>query len=233
MARFWLHGNHLCVEGKKMSKSRGTVLYTDDLLTQGYTAAEIRFFLSYGHYREKLSYTEKAMESAAEKLRRLRGQVKKGAGRASRTRRGRMCTGDEGCVPQPHGSGPGGARCLRRRCPGGGVFSAGIDSAGRGSGCHRCPSRDRLGLQGHYVDASPLCVRISHSPFWASGGRLLPSEKIGAAPGMACPPCGRKWYQKIVDIQNGSSYRKPRKSEFFPATSIHYGEDSSQNTQDD
>ena len=76
MARFWLHGHHLLVGGRKMSKSRGTVYYTGDLLDQGYTAAEIRFFLIYGHYREKLSFSDKGMKSAAEKLRRLRERVR-------------------------------------------------------------------------------------------------------------------------------------------------------------
>jgi len=82
VARFWLHGNHLLVAGKKMSKSRGTLVYTGDLLRQGYTAVEIRFFLLYGHYRVRLSYTEKAMESAAEKLRRFREEVRKMSVRA-------------------------------------------------------------------------------------------------------------------------------------------------------
>jgi cysteinyl-tRNA synthetase len=76
MARFWLHGHHLLVGGRKMSKSRGTVYYTSDLLEQGYTAAEIRFFLIYGHYREKLSFSDKSMKSAAEKLRRFRRLVR-------------------------------------------------------------------------------------------------------------------------------------------------------------
>ncbi|MBM4312382.1 MAG: class I tRNA ligase family protein [Deltaproteobacteria bacterium] len=82
MARFWLHGEHLLVGGRKMSKSRGTVTYTDDLLAQGYTATEIRFFLIYGHYREKLSFSDKGMKSAAEKLRRVRLQVSKIQSRA-------------------------------------------------------------------------------------------------------------------------------------------------------
>ena len=75
MARFWLHGEHLFVEGKKMSKSRGNILYTEHLLGRGYSAAEIRFFLIDGHYREKLCYTDRMMEGAAEKLRRVRKQV--------------------------------------------------------------------------------------------------------------------------------------------------------------
>jgi cysteinyl-tRNA synthetase len=59
-----------------MSKSRGTVYYTGDLLDQGYAVAEIRFSLIYGHYREKLSFSDKSMKSAAEKLRRLRQRVR-------------------------------------------------------------------------------------------------------------------------------------------------------------
>ncbi len=104
MARFWLHGHHLFVGGKKMSKSRGNMLYTDNLLSQGYDAAEIRFFLIDGHYREKLFYTERAMKSAADKLRRFRKrvreisetagraepQVDKRAGRIRETFRNRM-----------------------------------------------------------------------------------------------------------------------------------------------
>ncbi len=86
MARFWLHGHHLLVEGRKMSKSRGTVINTDDLLARGYDAAEIRFFLIYGHYRETLSYTERAMESAAERLRLLRMRAREIAKRAGRSK---------------------------------------------------------------------------------------------------------------------------------------------------
>jgi cysteinyl-tRNA synthetase len=76
MARYWLHGAHLFVHGKKMSKSRGNILYTDNLLSRGYTAGELRFFLTNGHYRECLSYTEEVMSTAARKLRRLREQVR-------------------------------------------------------------------------------------------------------------------------------------------------------------
>jgi cysteinyl-tRNA synthetase len=85
MARYWLHGEHLFVGGKKMSKSRGNILYTDSLINRGYTAGEIRFFLMDGHYRERLSYTDDAMASAAERLRRLRENVRVIAERAGRT----------------------------------------------------------------------------------------------------------------------------------------------------
>jgi cysteinyl-tRNA synthetase len=52
LARYWLHGAHLLVDGKKMSKSRGTVIYLTDLLKAGYTPEDIRFFLIYGYIED-------------------------------------------------------------------------------------------------------------------------------------------------------------------------------------
>jgi len=85
MARFWLHCSHLHVDGKKMSKSIGNILYTDNLQKQGYAMSEIRFFLIYGHYRKTMNYSEKRMHSTTEKLRRFKEQVKKIRNRAGST----------------------------------------------------------------------------------------------------------------------------------------------------
>jgi len=41
---WWLHGGHLLVDGKKMSKSRGNVTTLDDLLARGFRPRHIRFF---------------------------------------------------------------------------------------------------------------------------------------------------------------------------------------------
>jgi cysteinyl-tRNA synthetase len=69
MAKYWLHCYHLLVNGKKMSKSKGNVYYTDTLQERGYSIDEIRFFLIYGHYRKNLNYSDKTMDRTAEKLR--------------------------------------------------------------------------------------------------------------------------------------------------------------------
>jgi cysteinyl-tRNA synthetase len=60
-----------------MSKSKGNILHTDSLQRLGYTMAEIRFFLIYGHYRERINYSEKQMGMAIEKLRSLKTIIKK------------------------------------------------------------------------------------------------------------------------------------------------------------
>ncbi len=77
MARFWLHCQHLYVKGRKMSKSKGNILYTDTLNKQGYEMAEIRFFLIYGHYRQKLNYSDDLMRLTADKLKTFKRLVTK------------------------------------------------------------------------------------------------------------------------------------------------------------
>jgi len=86
MARFWMHGAHLHVNGRKMSKSRGNIYYTDTLIRKGYTAREIRFFLIYSHYRRRLNYSDRAMRLAAQKLKDFRASVSSVRSRAGNAR---------------------------------------------------------------------------------------------------------------------------------------------------
>jgi cysteinyl-tRNA synthetase len=76
MAKFWLHCHHLTVNGRKMSKSRGNICYTDMLSEEGYSMEETRFFLIYGHYRRQLNFSGKTMEAATNRLREFRRLVK-------------------------------------------------------------------------------------------------------------------------------------------------------------
>ncbi|MEW6001578.1 MAG: hypothetical protein AB1638_02875 [Nitrospirota bacterium] len=69
VARFWLHCHHLYINGQKMSKRKGNIYYTDILIEKGYSVNEVRFFLIYCHYRERLNYSEKIMSSTRSKLR--------------------------------------------------------------------------------------------------------------------------------------------------------------------
>ncbi len=75
MAKFWLHGQHLFVNGRKMSKSTGNLLYTDELEKQGYNMEEIRFFLVYGHYRNRMNYRDRTMEERANLLRNIKKRI--------------------------------------------------------------------------------------------------------------------------------------------------------------
>src|SRR5262249_35738034 len=69
--KHWLHGAHLLVEGKKMSKSLGNYYTLRDLLGHGFSGREIRFLLLSAHYRESFNFTLDGLQGKRESLRRL------------------------------------------------------------------------------------------------------------------------------------------------------------------
>ncbi|MBD3262863.1 cysteine--tRNA ligase, partial [Candidatus Woesearchaeota archaeon] len=62
--KYWLHNEWLLVEGKKMSKSLGNFYTLRDLLEKGYDPLAIRYVLLSTHYRTKLNFTFKELDSA-------------------------------------------------------------------------------------------------------------------------------------------------------------------------
>ena len=69
--RYWLHCEHLLVDGQKMSKSLGNFYTIPDVLAKGYTGREIRYALIRVHYRKPLNFTWEGMEEARESLGRI------------------------------------------------------------------------------------------------------------------------------------------------------------------
>jgi cysteinyl-tRNA synthetase len=69
--KYWLHGAHLLVEGKKMSKSLGNFFTLRDLLAKGFTGREIRYLLLTAHYRETFNFTLEGLQGARTSLTRI------------------------------------------------------------------------------------------------------------------------------------------------------------------
>jgi cysteinyl-tRNA synthetase len=69
--KFWLHGAHLLVEGKKMSKSLGNYFTLRDLVAKGFTGREVRYLLLTAHYRETFNFTLDGLNSARTALARI------------------------------------------------------------------------------------------------------------------------------------------------------------------
>lgn len=69
--KYWLHGAHLLVEGKKMSKSLGNFFTLRDLLGKGFSGREIRYLLLTAHYRESFNFTLDGLQGARTALGRL------------------------------------------------------------------------------------------------------------------------------------------------------------------
>ena len=70
-AKYWLHGAHLLVEGKKMSKSLGNFFTLRDLLQKGFTGREIRCLLLSAHYRETFNFTMDGLQGSKAALSRI------------------------------------------------------------------------------------------------------------------------------------------------------------------
>src|SRR5713226_5188707 len=73
--RYWLHAEHLLVEGEKMSKSLGNFFTLRDLFAKGYKPSALRFALASVPYRRQLNFTFDGLQQAASAVERLRNFV--------------------------------------------------------------------------------------------------------------------------------------------------------------
>lgn len=62
---YWLHCEHLIVEGRKMSKSLGNYYTLRDLTEKGYSGRAVRYLLMATHYRQQLNFTLSGLDGAA------------------------------------------------------------------------------------------------------------------------------------------------------------------------
>lgn len=69
--KYWLHGAHLLVEGKKMSKSLGNFFTLRDLQAKAFTAREVRYLLLSAHYRETFNFTLEGLNASRAALLRI------------------------------------------------------------------------------------------------------------------------------------------------------------------
>jgi cysteinyl-tRNA synthetase len=70
--RYWMHSEHLLVEGEKMSKSLGNFYTLRDLFAKGYKPSALRFALASVPYRKQLNFTFDGLQQATSSVERLR-----------------------------------------------------------------------------------------------------------------------------------------------------------------
>ncbi|MBI2817076.1 MAG: cysteine--tRNA ligase [Acidobacteria bacterium] len=70
-ARYWIHSEHLLVDGQKMSKSLGNYYTLRDLLKQGHKPEAIRYLLLSVPHRKQLNFTMEGLKQAASSIERL------------------------------------------------------------------------------------------------------------------------------------------------------------------
>ncbi|WP_306640693.1 cysteine--tRNA ligase [Sanyastnella coralliicola] len=75
---YWMHGNMLTVNGRKMSKSEGNGFTPEELITgnhklldKGYSPMTVRFFMLQGHYASTLDFSNEALQASERGFKKL------------------------------------------------------------------------------------------------------------------------------------------------------------------
>ena len=73
---YWVHGEHLNDQSGKMSKSKGDFLTVSLLETKGYNSLSYRYFCLNSHYRNQLTFSWEALDSAQNAYNKLKTKIK-------------------------------------------------------------------------------------------------------------------------------------------------------------
>lgn len=73
--RFWLHGEHLLVDGKKMSKSLGNFFRVSDCSAKGFSPMALRYLFLTASYRKTMNFTWESLTAAQHALDGLYEQI--------------------------------------------------------------------------------------------------------------------------------------------------------------
>ncbi len=73
--KYWMHCEHLLVDGQKMSKSLGNFYTLRDILSKGYSNLPIRYLLLAYHYRTKLNFSLQRIHEAEKAISRIQNTL--------------------------------------------------------------------------------------------------------------------------------------------------------------
>ena len=76
-ANYWLHNEHLLVEGKRMAKRYGNYYTLRDLIGKNCDPRAIRFLLLSTHYRQQINFTFEALEAAKSAVERIENLLRR------------------------------------------------------------------------------------------------------------------------------------------------------------
>ena len=77
LANYWMHGEFLLVDGKRMGKSEGNAYTIDDLMKKGFDPLAYRWYCLGTHYRSKLNFTWEGLEGAQNALKKLQAEARR------------------------------------------------------------------------------------------------------------------------------------------------------------
>ncbi|MDB4983978.1 MAG: cysS [Patescibacteria group bacterium] len=74
---YWLHNEHLLVDGKKMGKSEGNAYVMKDIIAKGFSPLALRYFFLQSNYRSKQNFTWDNLEASETAMKKLKATVAK------------------------------------------------------------------------------------------------------------------------------------------------------------
>ena len=74
--KYFIHGEHLLVNGTKMSKSLNNFYTLKDLVGKGFDPLAFRYLVLTAHYRDKLNFTWESLTAAQNALENLREKIR-------------------------------------------------------------------------------------------------------------------------------------------------------------
>lgn len=77
LANYWLHVNHITIDGKKISKSIGNTLYIEDLIEHKVSPLAYKYWLYTSHYSTRSNFTFDSVEASQSAFQKLLSFVQK------------------------------------------------------------------------------------------------------------------------------------------------------------
>jgi cysteinyl-tRNA synthetase len=74
-ANYWMHSNHVTVNGEKISKSLGNGIRLQDLSERGFSPEDLRLHILESHYRSQSKFSWESLEAAKNRLHDLRAMA--------------------------------------------------------------------------------------------------------------------------------------------------------------
>lgn len=71
-SKYWMHSEHIGINDAKISKSEGNGIILNNLIEEGFTGDEYRYWLLTSHYRSQANFSTDALQGAKQALTRLK-----------------------------------------------------------------------------------------------------------------------------------------------------------------
>ncbi len=72
---YWMHGEFLVIDKKKMAKSAGSFIALKELINRGFDPLDYRYYCLQAHYRQQLSFSWQSLENAKKAFDRLKERI--------------------------------------------------------------------------------------------------------------------------------------------------------------